>query len=66
MSIMLTHAYYLFEDEKEQKIMKPYAPLGLLYISSFLKKNNVKNHVFDATFYSFEEQLHFIEEKKIF
>ena len=64
MSIVLTHAYYLFEDEKEQKIMKPYPPLGLLYISAFLQENQVENNVFDSTFYSFQEQLTFIKEKQ--
>ena len=64
MSILLTHAYYLFEDAKEQKIIKPYPPLGLLYISSFLNKHNVLNNVFDSTFYSFEAQLRFILEKQ--
>lgn len=64
MSIVLTHAYYLLEDDKEQKIMRPYPPLGLLYISGFLEKNNIKNHVFDSTFYSFKEQLLFIKEKQ--
>lgn len=64
MSIVLTHAYYLIKDEKEQKIMKPYAPLGLLYISSYLEKHNIKNDVFDTTFYSCEEQLEFIRNKQ--
>ena len=32
--IILTHGYLLNEDEKEQPIMKPYAPLGILYISA--------------------------------
>ncbi len=64
MSIILTHAYYLFEDKKEQKIMKPYPPLGLLYVSAYLNLNSVKNYVFDSTFYSFDEQLKFIEEKQ--
>jgi len=64
MSIILTHTYYLFEDEKEQSIMRPYAPLGLLYISSYLNENKVENHVYDSTFYSKEEQLKFIEEKQ--
>ena len=36
--ILLTHGYFLFEDEKEQQIMKPYAPLGLLYLSAYLKR----------------------------
>ncbi len=64
MSIVLTHAYYLFEDEKEAKIMRPYAPLGLLYVSAYLNENNVENHVFDSTFYSQELQLKFIKEKQ--
>lgn len=64
MSIVLTHTYYLYEDAKEQAIMKPYAPLGLLYISSYLNDNHVENHVFDSTFYSKEDQLKFIGEKQ--
>ena len=64
MSIILTHTYYLFEDEKEQSIMRPYAPLGLLYISSYLNENKVENHVYDSTFYSKDAQLRFIEEKQ--
>ena len=35
--ILLTHGYFLAEDEKERQIMKPYPPLGLLYLSAFLK-----------------------------
>ena len=64
MSIILTHTYFLFEDEKEQSIMRPYAPLGLLYISSYLNENNIENHVYDSTFYSKTEQLQFIKEKQ--
>ena len=64
MSILFTHAYYLSDDPKEQKIMKPYPPLGLLYVSSFLWSKNIANDVFDSTFYSKEEQLTFILEKK--
>ncbi len=64
MSIVLTHTYFLNEDDKEQKIMKPYAPLGLLYISGYLNENKVENHVYDSTFYSNESQLQFIAEKQ--
>ncbi|CAL2095168.1 Radical SAM domain protein [Tenacibaculum sp. 190524A02b] len=64
MSVVLTHAYYLFEDEKEQKIMRPYAPLGLLYVSGYLNEKDIKNEVYDSTFYSFEEQLVFIEQEQ--
>ena len=64
MSILFTHAYYLSDDPKEQKIMKPYPPLGLLYVSAYLLSKNIPNDVFDSTFYSKEEQLTFIFEKK--
>ena len=64
MSLLFTHAYYLSDDPKEQKIMKPYPPLGLLYVSAFLWSKNISNDVFDSTFYSKEEQLTFIFGKK--
>ncbi len=64
MSLLFTHAYYLSDDPKEQKIMKPYPPLGLLYVSAYLLEKNVPNDVFDSTFSSQEEQLRFIAEKK--
>ena len=48
--ILLTHGYFLAEDEKEQAIMKPYAPLGLLYISAYLKSRGHGVEVFDSTF----------------
>ncbi len=52
MKVFLTHAYFIAEDEKEQKIMRPYPPLGLLYISAYLNNHNIPNEVFDATFSS--------------
>lgn len=48
--ILLTHGYFLSEDEKEQQIMKPYPPLGLLYLSAFLKGRGFSVDVFDSTF----------------
>ncbi len=36
MDLLLTHGYFLYEDAKELQIMKPYAPLGILYLSSHL------------------------------
>jgi len=48
--LLLTHGYFLSEDQKEQQIMKPYPPLGLLYLSSFLKARGVSVEVFDSTF----------------
>ncbi len=67
MSILFTHAYYLSDDPKEQKIMKPYPPLGLLYVSAYLKSKDLDNLVFDTTFTSQEKQLEYIliEQPKI-
>ena len=48
--VLLTHGYFLAEDEKEQAIMKPYPPLGLLYLSAFLKARGIAVEVFDSTF----------------
>ncbi len=48
--VLLTHGYFLFEDEKEVAIMKPYPPLGLLYLSAFLKARGIPVEVFDTTF----------------
>lgn len=64
MSILFTHAYYLSDDPKEQKIMKPYPPLGLLYVSAYLASKNIINDVFDSTFSTIKKQLEFIENKK--
>ncbi|MBK8777200.1 MAG: cobalamin B12-binding domain-containing protein [Saprospiraceae bacterium] len=50
MKIVLTHAYFLNLDPKEKAIMKPYPPLGLLYISAWLDKFGMDNEVYDATF----------------
>lgn len=50
MNVLLTHGYFIGEDEKEQQIMKPYPPLGLLYISAFLNQQKINNKVFDSTF----------------
>ena len=55
MKILLTHGYFLQEDPKEQEIMKPYVPLGILCISAYLEKNGYENEVFDSTFSSFEK-----------
>ncbi len=52
MDILLTHCYFLEDDEKEQKIMRPYPPLGILYISGYLEDQGIDNEVFDTTFSS--------------
>lgn len=54
MKILLTHGYFLQEDAKEQLIMRPYPPLGLLYISAYLEEQGFDNEVFDSTFNSLD------------
>jgi len=49
-NILLTHGYFLSEDEKERQIMKPYPPLGLLYLSAYLKARGHAVEVYDSTF----------------
>ena len=48
--ILLTHGYFLADDEKERQIMKPYPPLGLLYLSAYLKRRGLCVEVYDSTF----------------
>jgi anaerobic magnesium-protoporphyrin IX monomethyl ester cyclase len=55
MRLLLTHAYFLFEDAKELAIMKPYAPLGILYLSSYLRAKGFDVDIYDSTFGSREE-----------
>ena len=50
MDILLTHGYFLHEDPKELAIMKPYAPLGLLYLSSYLRAASFDAETYDSTF----------------
>ena len=50
--LLLTHGYFLYEDPKEMQIMKPYAPLGILYLCSHLRENGFDVDVFDTTFSS--------------
>jgi len=52
--LLLTHGYFMFEDAKEMHILKPYAPLGILYICSHLRSKGFNVDVFDTTFSSFE------------
>jgi radical SAM superfamily enzyme YgiQ (UPF0313 family) len=55
MDLLLTHGYFLDEDAQERKVMKPYPPLGLLYVSSHLKARGFDVGVFDSTFARFDD-----------
>ena len=48
--IVLSHGYFLDLDPVERKLMRPYPPLGLLYLSACLKRAGRSVRVFDATF----------------
>ncbi len=61
--VLLTHGYLLREDEKEQQIMKPYPPLGLLYVSAYLRRAGYDVDVFDSTFATRQELLQRIEDE---
>ena len=50
MRLLLTHAYFLDEDPKERQIMKPYVPLGILYLSSHLRRAGFDVDIYDSTF----------------
>ncbi len=54
MQILFTHGYFLAEDARELEIMKPYVPLGILYLSAYCEENGYDNEVFDSTFSTFE------------
>lgn len=64
MNILLTHGYFLAEDAKERLIMRPYPPLGILYISSYLEENGFENTVFDSTFSEIEKLKTYILEQR--
>src|SRR5215510_6621169 len=51
--ILLGHAYFLKYDVIERRVMKPYPPLGILYLSAFLKRQGFSVEVFDSTFRDF-------------
>lgn len=48
--ILLTHAFFLREDSLELEVMRPYPPLGILYIAAYLKARGLTPALFDSTF----------------
>jgi anaerobic magnesium-protoporphyrin IX monomethyl ester cyclase len=61
MDLLLTHGYFLREDPKELQIMKPYAPMGLLYLSSYLRERGFGVEIYDSTFGSREDLFAILE-----
>jgi anaerobic magnesium-protoporphyrin IX monomethyl ester cyclase len=64
MDLLLTHGYFLADDPKELAIMKPYAPLGLLYLSSHLRARGFDVEIYDSTFGSRRELFELIERER--
>src|SRR6267378_4808540 len=64
MDLLLTHGYFLAEDSKEREVMKPYAPLGLLYLSSHLRARGFVAEIYDSTFGSREELFRLLETER--
>ena len=64
MKVLLTHGYFINKDAAEQRIMKPYPPLGILYISAYLNEHGIDNKIFDTTFSTKENLKIFLLNKK--
>lgn len=62
--ILLTHGYFLSEDLKEQELMRPYVPLGILYISAYLEQQGINHAVLDSTFISFQTFCEYLKKEK--
>jgi anaerobic magnesium-protoporphyrin IX monomethyl ester cyclase len=50
MRLLLTHGFFLEEDPKELQVLRPYPPLGILYLSSYLRSRGFEVDVYDSTF----------------
>src|SRR4030088_3073318 len=62
MDLLLTHGYFLYEDPKELQIMKPYPPLGILYICAHLRNKGFDVDIFDSTFSSRQQLFDILNE----
>src|SRR5580692_5571259 len=62
--LLLTHGYFMFEDPKELQILKPYAPLGILYLCSHLRAKGFDVDVFDTTFSTRDLLFHHLRSEK--
>ena len=62
--LLLTHGYFMFEDFKELQILKPYAPLGILYLCSHLRAKGFNVEVFDTTFVTRDLLYHHVRNEK--
>jgi anaerobic magnesium-protoporphyrin IX monomethyl ester cyclase len=59
--LLLTHGFFLGEDLKEQEIMRPYPPLGILYLCAYLRERGFDVDVYDSTFGSRDDLWNVLE-----
>jgi radical SAM superfamily enzyme YgiQ (UPF0313 family) len=59
--LLLTHGFFLGEDPKEQQVMRPYPPLGILYLSAYLRSKGFEVDVYDSTWGSKAELYDILE-----
>lgn len=64
MDILLTHGYFIAEDEHEKRIMKPYPPLGILALSAYLKTRGYAVAVYDTTFSTKEKFVAYLNQTR--
>jgi radical SAM superfamily enzyme YgiQ (UPF0313 family) len=62
MRLLLTHGFFLEEDPKEQQVLRPYPPLGILYLSAYLRTRGFAVDVYDSTFGSRHELFDVLEQ----
>ena len=46
MTTLLIHPYFLCEDPVELRVMKPYPPLGLMYLSACIQSRRTVGTLF--------------------
>src|SRR5215831_2881204 len=48
--ILLANTYFLNRDPTEMRNMRPYAPLGILYLAGYVRQQGYNVQVYDNTF----------------
>ncbi len=48
--ILLANTYFLNRDPTELSNMRPYAPLGILYLAAYVRQQGYRVQVYDNTF----------------
>jgi len=62
MRLLLTHGFFLADDPKEQQVLRPYPPLGILYISAYLRSRGFEVDVYDSTWGTREELFRILDQ----